>query len=78
MMQGTFTVSIDPASITVRNTAGTLFQAGWNVFENWREKKEIILLLLRSGSVSVLSLVGLSDYQRNELRSILSAALPKK
>lgn len=78
MMQGEFTVNIEPGSIAVRNTAGTLFQAGWNVFERLGERKDVIVLFLRSGEVTILSLAGLSDYQRNELRSILTAALPKK
>lgn len=78
MMQGLFTLTIEPASITIRNSAGTMFQSGWNVFENWREGRGVMVLLLRSGATSIISLAGLADHQRGELRSILSAALPKK
>lgn len=78
VMQGQFTVSIEPASITLRNTAGTLFQAGWNVYESWGQRQEVVVLFLRNGTASILNLAGLTDYQRNELRSILTAALPQK
>lgn len=78
VMQGQFTVNIEPTSITIRNTAGTLYQAGWNVYEAWREKDDIMVLNFKTAAYTILVLAGLSDFQRNELRSILSTALPKK
>lgn len=77
-MQGEFTVNVSPQSMTIRNTAGTSFTSGWNVYEYWREGKNVIVLALRSGAYTTLNIAGLSDVQRNELRGILSGALPKR
>jgi len=77
-MQGEFTVEITPSAITTRNTAGTGANAGWNIYEFWSEAKSVIILVNRSGSYFILSLSGLAEAQRDELRSILSTALPKK
>jgi hypothetical protein len=40
--------------------------------------KNVIVLTFHSGSYSILSLAGLSEAQRGELRGILSAVLKKK
>lgn len=77
-MQGEFTVNITPQSITTRNTAGTSTQSGWNLYEFWREDKDIVILVMISGDYFTLSLAGLSEPQRGELRGILAQALPKK
>ena len=77
-MQGRFTVNITQNSICTENTAGTTSKCSWNVYDYWSEGKNIIVLMFHSGSYSVLSLAGLSEAQRAELRGILSAALKKK
>lgn len=77
-MQGGFTVSITPESISIRNTAGTSSHSGWNVYDGWREGKGLVVLRLHSGAYVPLSAVNLSEAQRTELRGILSAALPQK
>jgi hypothetical protein len=77
-MQGQFTVSILPESISIQNTAGSSSHTEWNVYERWREGKDVIVLKLQSGAYSAMSVAGLSNAQRDELRGILSAALPKK
>jgi hypothetical protein len=77
-MQGQFTVNITQDSICTENTAGTTSKCSWNVYDYWSEGKNIIVLMFHSGSYSVLSLAGLSEAQRGELRGILSAALKKK
>jgi hypothetical protein len=38
----------------------------------------LIVLVLHSGAYFMISKAGLSDPQQNELRGILTAALPKK
>jgi hypothetical protein len=78
MMQGQFTVNITPESISVRNTAGTSSQTGWNIYERWCDGKDVIVLLFRSGTYFIVGLTGLSEFQRNELRGILALALPGK
>lgn len=77
-MQGEFTIRLTPDSISTENTAGSLSMSAWNIYDYWCEDKGVIVLRFRSGSYSILSLAGLSNTQRSELRSILSAALPKR
>jgi len=38
----------------------------------------MIVLIRRSGAFLILNLAGLSEPERNQLHTILSAALPKK
>ena len=77
-MQGQYTVSVTPESVATQNTAGTSSKTGWNIYNYWREGKDVILLVFHSGSYFLLSLRELPDAQRDELRGILTAALPKK
>ena len=78
LMQGQFTVNVTSDSLSAENTAGTNWKARWNIFASWREGKDVIVLMYFTGAYFVLSIAGLSDSQRNELRGILAAALPKK
>jgi hypothetical protein len=77
-MQGEFTVTITPESISTRNTCGTFSQTGWNIYEYWREGKGLIVLVMISRAYFALSLANLTDPQREELRGILAQVLPKK
>jgi hypothetical protein len=77
-MQGQFTVSITPDSISTSNTAGMSSQGGWNAYKGWSDGKDIIVLLSHSGTYLILSLAGLTEPQRLELRAIVSGALPRK
>lgn len=77
-MRGQFTVSITPGSISTSNTAGTSSQGDWSVFKGWHDGKDVIVLLAHSGAYFILSLAGLTEPQRQEVRGILSSALPKK
>jgi hypothetical protein len=78
LMQGQFTVNITPESFSTQNTVGSSTKSGWNIYDYWREGKDIILLVLHSGAYFLLSLANLSDAQRSELRGILTSTLPKK
>lgn len=77
-MQGRFTVSVSPQGIETENTAGTTSTASWNIYDSWCEDKGIIVLMFHSGSYSLISLAGLAEPQRTELRRILAGALKKK
>jgi len=77
LMQGQFTVSLTSESISIQNTAGTSAQTGWNIYSSWREKNGIIVLILRSGPCFAMSLASLTEPQKNELRGVLSKALPR-
>lgn len=77
-MQGEFTVNIVPAGISIRNTAGASSQFSWNLYEGWKEAKDLIVLKYLSGGLSILNVSALSDIQRQELRATLANALPKR
>ena len=77
-MQAEFTVTVMPDFIATQNAAGTTSRTGWNVYDYWCEGKNVIVLMFYSGSYSILSLAGLSEVQRGQLRGILRAALAKK
>lgn len=78
MMQGEFTLEITQSAMSIKNTAGTTSSSGWNIYESWSESRDVIILALRPGAYFILSLSGLGPGQRDELRSILTAALPRK
>jgi hypothetical protein len=78
LMRGQFAVSITPASIAIKNTAGTSSQSGWDIYDFWREGRSVIILVMHSSAYFILSLAELSEAQRGELRGILAAALPKR
>ena len=78
LMQGQYTVNITPESISTQNSAGTSTKSTWNVFASWREGKDVIVLIYETGAYFILGLSSLSDVQRNELRGILTTALPGK
>lgn len=77
-MKGQFTVKVTTDSISTENTAGTTSHSSWNVYDYWCEGKDIIVLMFHSGAYSILSLAGLSNPQRNELRSILTNSLARR
>lgn len=77
-MHAQFTVNITPECILTENAAGTASKSSWNVYDYWCEGAGVIVLMFYSGSYSILSLAGLSEPQRDELRSVLVAALRKK
>jgi hypothetical protein len=52
-----------------QNTLGTSSRSGWNIFERWREKKGMIVLIRRSGAFLILNLAGLSEPERNQLHT---------
>jgi hypothetical protein len=76
-IQGQFTVNITQGRILVLDRVGASSQAGGDSYEWWHESKGLIVLRLRSGAHSVVSLAGLSESQRGELRGVLVATLPK-
>jgi hypothetical protein len=77
-MKGQFTVMVTKDSIHTENTAGTSSTCAWSVYDYWSEGKGVIVLIFHSGAYSILSLAGLSGPQGDELRGVLSAALPRR
>jgi len=78
LMQGQFTINISQESIEIQNTAGSFSKTGWNIYDYWREGKNLIMLAFHTGTFFLISTAELSESQRDELRRILTAALPKK
>jgi len=76
LMKGVFTVTIVPEKIAIANTAGFSSEGRWSLYQSWREGKNVIGLLMHTGAWFVLVVSGLSEPQRNELREILTSALP--
>ncbi|HTW79137.1 MAG TPA: hypothetical protein VME23_06335 [Terracidiphilus sp.] len=76
--QGLFTVNVTAHSFAFKNTAGVSSEISWNIYERWIDGGNLVLLVNYSQAAFTISLAGLSDVQRAELRGILSAALPKK
>jgi hypothetical protein len=77
-MQGQFTATIGQGSILIRDAYGASSQASPDGYKSWIESNGLFVLQLRSGGNVIVSLAGLSDVQRGELRSLLTATLPKK
>lgn len=77
-MQGEFELNITPGSISILDYKGNSSLAGGDVYEWWYEAKGLILLRLRSGACSIVSLSRLAEAQRAELRGLLASSLPKK
>ena len=77
-MQGETTVNVTPELIAMRHSVGAMSQLAWNIFEHWVERENLILLVLHSQRYVVLCIAGLTDGQRGELHSILSAVLPRR
>ena len=78
-MQGKFTVNITRQSISVQNSTGTFHRSGWEPYRVWYETKGVMVLFSRPAAHSmIVNLAGLSESQRDELRGILSEAIPKK
>jgi hypothetical protein len=78
LMHGEITVNLTSELISTHNTAGATSQFAWSAFERWLERKDMVLLVMRSRGYIILGVSSLTDVQRAELRGILSIALPRK
>jgi hypothetical protein len=77
-LQSEITLNVTADSIACHTSAGSTSQSAWSIYKCWREGKDVLTIAYHSGVYFVVSLAGLSEPQRAELRSILTAALPKK
>jgi hypothetical protein len=78
LMQGRFSVIALPNSVSITNTSGFSSQTDWTLYRSWRETKGLIVLRMKTDLDVAISIAGLSEQQRAELRGILAAALPRK
>lgn len=77
-LQSEITLNVTADSIACQSSAGSTSQSAWNIYKCWSEGRGIITIAYHSGVYFVVSLAGLSEPRRAELRAILAAALPKK
>jgi hypothetical protein len=70
------TVTSEHLDVAIEGTGNSCFK--WSFYKYWREGKNVIVLTLYSGQYQLLPKSGLSEAQQDELRGILTAALPKK
>ena len=77
-LQGQFKVNISPESLSIENSAGSSSKTDWKLFDFWFEEQDLLMLKFRSGAHAMMNLAGISDAQKDEVRGILTAALPKK
>jgi hypothetical protein len=77
-MKGAFTATITPESISIQSSSGASSQSGWREFKERRERSGLVVLIEQSEAVRTLNVARLTQPERDELCSILGAALPKK
>lgn len=71
-------VSVTLEHVDVRFGSSVTSCFAWPFYKYWREGKKFVLLKLKMGQFQFLPTAGLTDAERDELRGILTAALPKK
>jgi len=72
------TLTITPERVCFRCGEDCITQSRWNSYEKWVEKGHILLLVTHGQARRIVSVGQLSDESRDELRGILSGALPGK
>ena len=77
-MQGTYTIDITPDALSVENTAGVSSRMVWNLYDYWQERNGVFVLVNKSGTYFIISSAGLSEPERDELRTTLASVLQKK
>ncbi len=75
---GVITLTLDPDQFALRSSTRISYQSGWNAFTEWREKGDLALLRYPNGTFQFIVLSGLSLAEREQLRGILTAVLPRK
>jgi hypothetical protein len=77
-MQGIYTVDLTPAELVVENSAGVSSRMVWNLYDYWRERDGVFVLVNKSGTYFVISASELPEAKRDELRTTLASVLQKK
>jgi hypothetical protein len=70
-------VTVTPEGVSFRSATGSS-QSIWGTYCGWTERDGIVLLVTRAGVRKILSIGKLTDPEKSELRSILTAVLPQK
>ena len=72
----TLTVTLEQFGVRLEGKGNSSFN--WTLYKYWREGKNVIILALHMGQHQFIPKTDLTPTQLDELRSILSTALPKK
>jgi hypothetical protein len=75
---GEMVVQLGSEGVSERSSTGSSSSRAWTVCSYWRESKRVIMLMTHSGIYFTFPKACLSNEQRDELRSILAKALPKR
>jgi hypothetical protein len=76
--QGEIVVQLSPEGVSEKSSMGSSTSRAWIVCSYWRESDLVIVLMTQSGIYFIFPKACLSTAQQDELRGILTAALPKK
>ena len=76
--RGEMVVQLSPEGILERAPIGSNMYFPWIACAQWRESRRVIVLTVQSGVYFIFPKACLSSAQQDELRGILTAALPKK
>jgi len=70
--------TITAEGISVTSTMGDSSTEPWTVLKFWRESRQVLLLVYPSGIYHIIPKANLSAAQIEELRSLLTTALPER
>jgi hypothetical protein len=76
--QGESVNELTSNGVSKKSTEGSLLYFPWTVCKNWRESQRVVIVIAEFGICLVYPKACLSTGQQDELRGILTAALPKK
>ncbi len=76
--QGENVVRLGPEGVSEESSTGSTSSRAWTVCSHWSESKRVIVLKTKSGIFYTFPKVCLSTEQQDEIRGILTAAIPKK
>jgi hypothetical protein len=71
-------VQLGREGISEKSSIGSNVQLPWAARARWRESRRVVVLMFQSGLYFIFPKACLSAEQQDELRGILTAALPKK
>lgn len=72
------TLNITSEQLSFRCGTDRLIHSGWSLYDHWVESPDILLLVTHWRVRWIVNITGLSQAEREELRGILTAALPQK
>jgi hypothetical protein len=80
ILQSEMRVTVTSRGFTRDSDFGEPLRTSWSNYSCWREFHNVILLVEAANNweLTAVSTIGLFDWQRDELRDVLSSVLPRK